>query len=690
MNLKWIIIAAGILVCLNFSMVAQQKPQTLLLMPYPANVVQQEGSFRFSKAFSVATEGPANKRLYSGASRFLRRLDGRTGLFFEQEHVTAESKPAAQGLLIKTQRAGEVKLEEDESYRLRVGSSGIVLEAVNDIGALRGLETLLQLVQADEQGYFIPAVEIEDSPRFPWRGLMIDVARHFQPMEVIKRNLDGMAAVKMNVLHLHLTDDQGFRVESKVYPQFHEKASEGDYFTQEQIREIIRYADERGIRVVPEFDVPGHATSWVVAFPELASAPGPYSLENNAGIFDPTLDPSNEKTYEVLQGLFAEMAELFPDPYFHIGGDENEGKQWDANPEIQAFMKKHKLADNHALQTYFNNRIISFLEQKGKRVIGWDEILQPNLSKSSVIHSWRGPKGLQEAARQGYTTILSNGYYIDLMHRASDHYLNDPLPKGNTLTEEERKRVLGGEAPIWSELVTPATIDSRIWPRTAAIAERLWSPREVNDVEDMYRRLDYISFRLEELGLQHKRNQQVLLRNLSNGKSIEPLQTLVDVAEPMKGYTRNPGGTTFKTYSPYTLFADAAMADAPAARRFNRLVEQYFQTKDEATKAEIIQWLEKWKENHALMLPLIAQSPVLKSIEELSANLSTIAALGLQVLSADAGVGSAKKKAQSAVDKKRAKEQLQKAREQGGRTELQVVDAIEKLVLKDSTSSVGG
>lgn len=673
---KLLVLAAWLCYSLHFPAAAQQKDQTLLLMPYPASVAQQEGKFRLTKDFSIATEGAAHERLHSGASRFLRRLDGRTGLFFTQEHVEASSRQTKAGLTIATQRPGETSLGADESYTLQVSQEGVQLTAVTDIGALRGLETLLQLVQADEQGYFIPAIRIQDEPRFPWRGLMIDVARHFQPMEVIKRNLDGMAAVKMNVLHLHLVDDQGFRIESKVYPQFHEKASEGEYFTQEQIREIIRYADARGIRVVPEFDVPGHATSWVVAFPELASAPGPYSLENNAGIFDPTLDPTNEKTYEVLQGLFAEMAQLFPDPYFHIGGDENEGKQWDANPAIQAFMKKNKLSENHQLQTYFNNRIIAFLEKQGKKVIGWDEILQPALSKSSIIHSWRGPEGLAEAARQGYTTILSNGYYIDLMKPAAEHYLNDPLPRGNTLTAQEKKRVLGGEATMWSELVTPTTIDSRIWPRTAAIAERLWSPQEVENVEDMYRRLVHISFRLEELGLQHMRNQQVLLRNLSGGLPVEPLQTLVDVVEPMKVYTRNPGGTLYKTYSPYTFFTDAATADAPAARRFNTLVEVYLKSKDPAAKEEITLWLQKWSANHAQMQPLIQHSPALKSIDKLSQNLSAIAWLGLEALNPGAKEGAKAKKAKL----KLATEQLKQAREQGGRTELQVVDAIEKLV----------
>ncbi len=679
-------VVVGILLyCLPFTLKAQQTPERLLLMPYPANVELQDGKFRLTKDFSIGLAGGVDhQRLQNGAERFLRRLDGRTGLFFLQEHVDDSSESATDELLITAQKPGEVRLHENESYSLTVTGNGIALESPTDLGALHGLETLLQLVQADAQGYYIPAIAIKDSPRFPWRGLMIDVARHFQPMDVIKRNLDGMAAVKLNVLHLHLTDDQGFRVESKVYPQFHEKASEGQYFTQTQIKEIIAYAGERGIRVVPEFDVPGHATSWVVAFPELASGPGPYRLENNSGIFDPTLDPTNEKTYEVLQGLFAEMAQLFPDTYFHIGGDENEGKEWDANPNIQAFKKKNKLADNHALQTYFNNRIISFMEKQGKKVIGWDEILQPSLAKSSVIHSWRGPEGLAAAARAGHATILSNGYYIDLLHPASDHYLNDPLPADNTLSEEERKRVLGGEAVMWSELVTPLTIDSRIWPRTAAIAERLWSPQQVQDVEDMYRRLDHISIRLEELGLQHKRNQQVILRNLSNGQSIEPLQTLVDVVEPMKVYTRNPEGTMYKTYSPFTLFADAATADAPAARRFRTLVDRYVQTKDDHLKQEIVQWLEKWQNNHAALTPLIAQSPVLKSIETLSGNLSAIAALGLAAIHKNKE-GTQK---QQDVHAKKAAEILQKARAQGGRTELQVVDAIEKLIKAEIAMAV--
>jgi hexosaminidase len=200
-------------------------------------------------------------------------------------------------------------------------------------------------------------VSIQDRPRFRWRGLLIDSARHFQPLDVIRRNLDAMAAVKLNVLHWHLSDNQGFRIESKRYPKLHGLGSDGHYYTQDEVRGVIAYAQARGIRVVPEFDMPGHGTSWLVGHPELGSAPGPYAIERKPGVMDPTLDPTREEVYRFLDRFLGEMAALFPDAYLHIGGDENEGKHWAANPRIQAFMQRaHGLQDKHALQAYFNRR----------------------------------------------------------------------------------------------------------------------------------------------------------------------------------------------------------------------------------------------------------------------------------------------------------------------------------------------
>src|SRR5262245_33404407 len=359
------------------------------LMPVPSEVRFQAGRLKLDASFAVAVDGFCDARLQSAIFRATRRLEGRTG--FEFSRTSANDTQSA-ALLVQCKEAGSTvpSVKEDESYSLEVTDKQAVLKAQTVVGVLRGLETFLQLLEGDRAGYFIPAVSIQDKPRFPWRGLLIDVGRHYEPMEVLKRNLDGMAAVKLNVLHWHLTEDQGFRIESKRYPRLHQMGSDGLYYTQEQVREIIAYARERGIRVMPEFDMPGHATSWLVGHPEFGSAPGPYTIERRAGIFDPALDPTREEVYKFLEGFFTEMAALFPDEYMHIGGDENEGHQWNKNPQIQAYMKANNIKDNHALQAYFNQRISKIFQKLGKRMIGWDEILHPDLPKTTVIHSWRG------------------------------------------------------------------------------------------------------------------------------------------------------------------------------------------------------------------------------------------------------------------------------------------------------------
>ena len=276
----------------------------LNLIPVPTKVVQAEGKFKLSDSFKVAVKGKAGDRLYNGVTRTLRRLSKRTGLFFPQDVITSNSKLDTANFVITCQRPGQVVLNEDESYQLVVSNDKIELTAETGIGALRGLETLQQLVAADSVSYFLPAVTIEDAPRFPWRGLLIDAGRHFMPVDVIKRNLDGMAAVKMNVLHWHLTEDQGFRVECKTFPKLHQLGSDGFYYTHEQIKDIINYAADRGIWVLPEFDIPGHTTSWFVGYPELASAPGPYQISRSWGIHDAVMDPTKEETYQFIDKFF--------------------------------------------------------------------------------------------------------------------------------------------------------------------------------------------------------------------------------------------------------------------------------------------------------------------------------------------------------------------------------------------------
>ncbi|HEY0728171.1 MAG TPA: family 20 glycosylhydrolase, partial [Pyrinomonadaceae bacterium] len=525
-------------------------------------------------------------------------------------------------------------VDENESYRIDITHRQALLSAPTVVGAIRGLETVLQLVDADRRGYFLPGVKIQDQPRFPWRGLLVDVARHFEPIEVLKRNLDAMAALKMNVLHWHLTEDQGFRVESKKYPKLHQLGSDGNYYTQEQIKDVIAYARDRGIRVVPEFDIPGHSTSWLVGYPELGSAPGPYTIERRPGIFEPALDPTREEVYKFLEVFLGEMAALFPDAYLHIGGDENEGKQWDRNPAIQAYMKQKGIKDNHALQAYFNTRLLKILQKHGKKMIGWDEILQPELPNDVVIHSWRGTAALAEAARKGYDGILSNGYYIDLIQPASHHYASDPLPADSTLTPAQAKHVLGGEATMWAEWVTHETIDSRIWPRTAAIAERLWSPRSVNDVNDMYRRMAVISLQLEELGLAHKKNQDMMLRRMLRSDDIGPLKTLVSIVEPVKEYRRYQQRPQ-TMLSPLTGVVDAAWPDSETARKFGLMVDAFLADapRFQIYRSELGQMLANWQTSGATLEPLIDRSPSLKEVKPLAANLSVLGETGLEALS---------------------------------------------------------
>src|SRR4051794_22257250 len=445
-------------------------------MPVPAHLQAGSGQLVVDPSFTIAVNGKGDGRLERAVARFADQLRIETGMLpINIKMVGAE--PAT--LVVHAERASKEipELGEDESYTLEISPSGAKINAPTTLGAMHGLQTFLQLVENTPAGFSVPAISIQDTPRFPWRGLMIDVGRHFMPLDVIKRNLDGMAAVKLNVFHWHLSENQGFRIESKKFPKLHELGSDGLYYTQEEVRDLIAYARDRGIRVVPEFDMPGHTTAWFVGYPELASGPGPYEIERRWGIFDPAMDPTNEKTYKFIDVLVEEMAKLFPEHYFHIGGDEVNGKEWDANPKIQEYMKSHGLKDNAALQTYFTTRVQKIVSKHDKMMVGWDEILAPGMPKDIVIHSWRGPESLAAAAKQGYRGILSNGYYIDLMWSAARHYAVDPISgDAAKLSPEEKQRILGGEAAMWSEHVGPETIDSRIWPRTAAVAERLWSP----------------------------------------------------------------------------------------------------------------------------------------------------------------------------------------------------------------------
>jgi len=602
-------------------------------MPMPMRVQVGTGQLVVDQSFTAVSTGQSDARLDSGIPRFLDQVSRQTGMQLNGQPADASNAT----LVVRAENAGRKvqELDEDESYTLEITTARATLTAPNALGALHGLQTFLQLIETTPVGFAVPVITIQDQPRFAWRGLLIDVSRHFIPIEVLERNLDGMAAVKMNVLHWHLSDDEGFRVESKRFPKLQQSGSEGQYYTQAEIRDFLAYARDRGIRVVPEFDMPGHSRSWLAAYPELASLPGPYKAGRIANA-DTVMDPTRDQTYKFLDKFIGEMAGLFPDAYFHIGGDEVNNKPWDSNPKIQEFIRAHGMKNNRDLQAYFNQRLQKIVSKHGKIMVGWDEVLHPDLPKTVVVESWRGQESLAQAAKQGYRSLLSYGYYLDLIWPAARHYAVDPMAGGAaTLTAEEQKRILGGEACMWAEYITPETIDSRLWPRLAAIAERLWSPQETRDNQSMYRRLEELSWRLRWVGLNHESNYVSMLHRLAGTDDVAPLRILADVVEPTKDYTRIevfPQPPVKRT--PLNRLVDAARPESTVARQFAELVDTYLQSgsKDSAAEAQIRASLIKWRDNDANLQPVLDRSFILAEDKPLSQDLAALAAAGLQAL----------------------------------------------------------
>jgi hexosaminidase len=603
-------------------------------MPMPSSVQLGTGQLVIDTSFSVAIEGQKDSRLQRGVDLFLSNLRRETGMSPLDMKVTG----SAQATLVVHVDHGSKDIQElgeDESYSLEISSSGAKLNAPTRLGVMRGLQTFLQLVETTSDGFAVPALTIRDQPRFLWRGLMIDVSRHFFPLDVLKRNLDGMAALKLNVFHWHLSDNQGFRVEIKKFPKLHEMGSDGLYYTQDEVRGLIAYARERGIRVVPEFDMPGHSTAWFVGYPELASAPGPYQIERKWGVFDPAMNPAEERTYKFLDKFIGEMAQLFPDKYFHIGGDEVNGKQWDANPKIRAFMRAHGLKNNQDLQAHFNQRVQRMVSKHGKIMIGWDEVLHPDLPKDIVVQSWRGQASLAQAAKQGYRGLLSYGYYLDLMWPASRHYGVDPMSDAAAnLSPEEAQRILGGEACMWSEYVSPENIDSRIWPRMAAIAERLWAAQNVTDVNSMYERLEATSHWLDWLGLTHNSSYEPMLRRIGGSEDVSSLRVLADLVEPVKDYTREATAPVEPTsLLPLNRLVDAVRPESATARTFAAMVDAVISRQaDVTTKTQVRALLANWSTNQSKLAPSENRPFLLKEAAPLSERLSEVAATGIQAL----------------------------------------------------------
>ncbi len=587
----------------------------------------------------------------------------------------------------------------DESYHLRVTAAGASLTAVGPLGIQRGIATFRQVLERTPRGWRAQYCDIRDWPRFKWRGLLIDASRHFLPVAVIKRNLDGMAAVKLNVLHWHLSDDQGFRVESRLFPRLNQASTDKQFYTRAQVREVLAYATARGIRVVPEFDMPSHTTSWIVAYPRLASVDStyaPYTLWRTTNV---AIDPTRRSTYAFIDSLLTEMTALFPDPFFHAGGDENDGRQWRRTPRIVAFMRAHKQVkadgvtpDKHLLQLYFSQKVDSLVRRHGKVMIGWDEILGPGLPRDVVVQSWRGPKTVVQTVQQGHPALLSAGYYLDLYLSAASSYAADPH---TGVPDSLRARVLGGEAAMWGEFADSVVYESRVWPRAAAVAERLWSPAAITqDVPDMYRRLASVSDELDALGLRHRRAPAALLRQMAAPypAALPALQTLAAVAEPVKEYKRHFQGFTYTTATTYNRLVDAAPAESDVARRFGVTVDSLMAGQPVLTSlvptvapmsltpaarsqvAHLRQQVQQWQQATQALTPLFVVAPALGEYAPLAAQLATVATLLEQRL-----IQLEKGQPVLPTWQTEAKTQLDAAQKPVGQAELAIIKAARRL-----------
>ena len=687
-------------------------------------------------------------------------------------------------------------LDEDESYSLKIKGGQVELSANGERGVLHGLETLFQLLEQDGQGWYLPELVLQDSPRYPWRGLMIDVSRHWIPKEVILRNLDGMAAVKMNVLHLHLTDHQGFRIESKVFPKLHEMGSEGNFYTQQDIREILDYASDRGIRIVPEFDVPGHTASWFTGYPELASDEGPHVIYKGV-IGDAIMNPANEITFNFLNQFFGEMAALFPDAYFHVGADEPRDEDWNNNPEIREFMKDKDFSDNHALYGYFNQRLFEIVQGHGKKLLGWDEIRDAGLPSDEIgVQTWRNHKSLWESAREGSHAILSAGYYLDHKQPASFHYDVDPevikgaidieidstlwqswkidlyfndtkldgelymfgadvnrrgvmgimgnlygfdqvqeqngtlmydiegpmgtatfelqqegdslfgessisvftlningsrsggsdMPDGmalpnfekiEPLTPDQLEKLFGGEACMWTEAADSATLESRIWPRSGAIAEKLWSPQALtDDPGDMYRRLFVLNELLETLGLRHRSYREALVLKRVDEHYRKPLDDLIEVLREDLLFNRMTiYDPPFDVDTPLNRVVDGAAPESYAALRFERKVDAWLESGEASLEEEIRMQLEIWASLNKELQPAFDAYPFLQEVEPHSRHLSRLAAVAS--ISLD-------RPGRSSVSDAELDALLLEARQAYGGTLLCTVEGLERLIRASS------
>jgi len=657
MTMRSLFLTAGLAVGSGLLPAATTRAATpLALMPQPASVVQTDGTLSAAAGIAVRWEGPHTPILDRAVQRFLAGAKALAG-------VAAPPPGASSAQLVIACHGNDPKflaLGEKEHYSLSASSSGMRLDADGPAGVLDGLSTVLQLLRPGPDGLSTPYVRIDDRPRFGWRGMMIDTARHFMTLATLERQIDAMERVKLNVLHLHLSDAQGWRVESRLYPKLQEIGSHGEFYTQAQIKGLVAYAADRGIRVVPEFDMPGHALALLQSYPAFAATPPsqlPKDLDPNAAAIDPT----NPDAVQAVARLYEEMAALFPDHYFHAGGDEVVGRQWTDVPRIAAYMKAHKIPDADALQSRFTAAMQTVLARHGKIMVGWDEVIAAPIPTNVMIQVWRASKWTARAAKAGHTVLVSAGYYLDLMQPASQHYLVDPLdphavglpladlkqaqqeigPKaadfedepGLAMTQADDAHVVGGETEEWTEIVSDGMLDSRLWPRAAVVAERFWSPASLRDVDDMYRRMAITEDRLDVLGLRSKAQRMAMTERLAPGNT-ESVTELLSALAPARNYSLHEDELQDRTGAhPLALngLPDIAEPDPEPTLHFSAQV-QHFLAGDRSAAPDLQVTLTRWQRNDGRYAALAEGNGALSAALPLSHDLALIASAGSRAL----------------------------------------------------------
>jgi hexosaminidase len=505
-------LSAFILVIFLISCSQQEKTATsspvLSIIPLPASITTSNGSYELSKEVTISSSTEDEKNVADFLVNFL-----------QLKNINATVTSGEADIVIKT--VSEESIGK-EGYKLDVNKDGVQIEANNGAGLFYGVQTLFQLISSD--GNKVPFVQIADEPRFSYRGLHLDVGRNMFPIDFIKKYIDMMSHYKYNNFHWHLTEDQGWRIEIKKYPKLQEVSAfrnetvighardskeydgkrYGGYYTQEEIKDVIAYATERYITIIPEIEMPGHALAALAAYPYLGCTGGPYETGKTWGVFDDVYCAGKETTFEFLENVLDEVVELFPSKYVHIGGDESPKVRWEKCPNCQKRIKTEKLKDEHELQSYFIQRMEKYLGTKGKSIIGWDEILEGGLAPNATVMSWRGEEGGIQAAQQHHNVIMTpvNWCYFDYyqadpetepfaigsLTTVEETYSYEPLPA--QLSPEEGKYILGAQGNLWTEYITTGDYaEYMVYPRAIALAEVVWSPKNSRNYDNFVDRM---------------------------------------------------------------------------------------------------------------------------------------------------------------------------------------------------------